>query len=162
MVPMLARGGHEVFHEGRGEARTYQIGAVAQLVHLSLRTLRYWEEEGLISPTARTAGGFRMYSEADIARVRLVRSMKAADLSIEELRELLAAVEAVSGAAGDEERAAAAERLAAFVRRIRERLEILRGRMAETEEAALWLEALAAGDEIVADNPLEKPLPPDR
>jgi len=151
-----------VFHEGRGEARTYQIGAVAQLVHLSLRTLRYWEEEGLISPTARTAGGFRMYSEADIARVRLVRSMKAADLSIEELRELLAAVEAVSGAAGDEERAAAAERLAAFVRRIRERLEILRGRMAETEEAALWLEALAAGDEIVADNPLEKPLPPDR
>ncbi|HET7725819.1 MAG TPA: MerR family transcriptional regulator, partial [Candidatus Limnocylindrales bacterium] len=76
-------------HDGRGEERTYQIGAVAQLVHLSLRTLRYWEEEGLIKPTARTAGGFRMYSEADIERVRLVRSMKAADLSIEELRELL-------------------------------------------------------------------------
>lgn len=149
-------------HESRRERRTYQIGAVAQLVHLSLRTLRYWEEEGLISPTARTAGGFRMYSEADIARVRLVRSMKAADLSIEELRELLVAVEAVNGAAGDEERAAAAERVAAFVRRIRERLEILRGRMAETEEAALWLEALAAGDEIVADNPFERPLPPPR
>ena len=146
-------------HDGRGEERTYQIGAVAQLVHLSLRTLRYWEEEGLIKPTARTSGGFRMYSEADIERVRLVRSMKAADLSIEELRELLAAVEAVRGAGGDEERAAAAERVAAFVRRVRERLEILRGRMAETEEAALWLEALAAGDEIVADNPFEKPLP---
>ncbi|HET7727047.1 MAG TPA: MerR family transcriptional regulator, partial [Candidatus Limnocylindrales bacterium] len=117
------------------------------------------EEEGLIKPTARTAGGFRMYSEADIERVRLVRSMKAADLSIEELRELLAAVEAVRGAGANEERAAGAERVAAFVRRVRERLEILRGRMAETEEAALWLEALAAGDEIVADNPFQKPLP---
>lgn len=145
--------------DGRDEERTYQIGAVAQIVHLSLRTLRYWEEEGLIKPTARTAGGFRMYSEADIERVRLVRSMKAADLSIEELRELLAAVEAVRGAGGEEECAAAAERVVAFVRRIRELLEILRGRMAETEEAALWLEALAAGDELVADNPFEKPLP---
>lgn len=146
----------------RGEERTYQIGAVAQLVHLSLRTLRYWEEEGLIKPTARTAGGFRMYSEADIARVRLVRSMKAADLSIDELRDLLAAVDEVQGAADDGDRAAAAVRLAAFVQRIRERLEILRGRMAETEEAALWLEALAAGDELAADNPFEQPLPPLR
>jgi len=138
------------------DATTYQIGTVARLVHLSLRTLRYWEEEGLISPTGRTAGGFRMYSPDDVARVRLVRSMKAADLSIDELRELVALVTAVEEASGPD-RDAARERLAAVVRRVRERLEILRSRMEETEEAALWLEALAGDGPVDVPNPFDKP-----
>lgn len=130
----------------RDEGSTYQIGAVARLVHLSLRTLRYWEEEGLISPSARTSGGFRMYSDEDVERVRLIRSMKAADLSIEELRDLLRVVAEVSSAdAGDAHEAAVAE-LTGYISRIRARLEILRGRMEETEEAVISLEALAAGE----------------
>jgi len=162
-APVLPDGRHEKRHGENdvGErdahhARTYQIGTVARLVHLSLRTLRYWEEEGLISPTARTTGGFRMYSPEDVARVRLVRSMKAADLSIDELRELVALVTAVeeAGPARD----AARERLSAVVRRVRERLEILRSRMEETEEAALWLEALAGDGPVDVPNPFHRPL----
>ena len=40
-----------------------QIGQVAERTGLSLRTIRFYEENGLVIPTARSEGGFRLYSE---------------------------------------------------------------------------------------------------
>lgn len=70
-------------------AATLQIGEVARRVDLSIRTIRHWEEMGLVTPTARSSGGFRLYSEEDVARIRLLRFMKPLNLSLEQMRELL-------------------------------------------------------------------------
>lgn len=48
-----------------------QIGEVADRTGLSLRTLRYYEEVGQVRPSTRTSGGFRLYSETDVARLLL-------------------------------------------------------------------------------------------
>jgi len=70
-----------------------QIGAAAERVGLSLRTVRYWDEVGLVRPSARTDGGFRLYSEVDIEMLRVVMSMKPLGLTLEEMAELLSFLE---------------------------------------------------------------------
>ncbi len=70
-----------------------QIGEAAEHVGLSLRTVRYWEEIGLVTPSARTEGGFRLYSDEDLRRLRIVKHMKPLGLTLEEMRELLELIE---------------------------------------------------------------------
>lgn len=62
-----------------------QIGDVAERVGLSLRTVRYYEEMGLISPAARSEGGFRLYSDADVERLLALKRMKALGLTLDEM-----------------------------------------------------------------------------
>jgi DNA-binding transcriptional MerR regulator len=66
-----------------------QIGEVAERTSLSLRTIRYYEEVGLVPPSARTQGGFRLYTEADVERLLLVKRMKPLEFSLDEMRDLL-------------------------------------------------------------------------
>ena len=66
-----------------------QIGEVADRTGLSLRTIRYYEEVGLVRPSSRTSGGFRLYTEADVARLNLVKRMKPLGFSLDEARDLL-------------------------------------------------------------------------
>jgi DNA-binding transcriptional MerR regulator len=110
-----------------------QIGEVAEQTGLSLRTIRYYEEVGLVTPSARTSGGFRLYSETDVARLRLVRRMKPLEFSLEEMRRVLGVLDAleVDGSDGRDElvdqlvgyRQAAEARVAA----LREQLEVAEG-----------------------------------
>lgn len=72
--------------EGR---RLLHIGAVAERTELSLRTLRHYDEIGLVNPSERSEGGFRLYSEADVERILLIRRMKPLDFTLEQMRELL-------------------------------------------------------------------------
>jgi MerR family transcriptional regulator/heat shock protein HspR len=53
----------------------YSIAVAAELAGLTPATLRLYEEKGLLTP-ARTEGGTRRYSDADIARVRLVAQLQ--------------------------------------------------------------------------------------
>jgi DNA-binding transcriptional MerR regulator len=76
-----------------------QIGEVAEQTGLSLRTIRYYEEVGLVTPSARTSGGFRLYSETDVARLRLVRRMKPLEFSLEEMKDVLSVLDGLE--AGD-------------------------------------------------------------
>ena len=66
-----------------------QIGEVTDRVDLSLRTVRYYEEVGLVAPTKRTDGGFRLYSETDVQRLLLIKSMKAFDLTLDDMGAVL-------------------------------------------------------------------------
>ncbi|QMU98635.1 MerR family transcriptional regulator [Microbacterium esteraromaticum] len=72
-----------------------RIGDVAERTSLSLRTLRHYDEMGLVEPSARTHGGFRLYTEDDVSRLMLVRRMKPLGYTLEEMRELLLVVDAV-------------------------------------------------------------------
>ncbi|MPY94381.1 MAG: MerR family transcriptional regulator [Acidimicrobiia bacterium] len=66
-----------------------QIGAVASIVGLSLRSVRHYEDAGLVLPAARTAGGFRLYDEQAIGRLRLIMQMKPLGFTLEEMRLLI-------------------------------------------------------------------------
>jgi DNA-binding transcriptional MerR regulator len=66
-----------------------QIGEVAERTDLSLRTIRYYEEVGLVAPSARSQGGFRLYTEPDVAQLQLAKRMKPLGFHLDEMRELL-------------------------------------------------------------------------
>lgn len=78
------------------EPQLLHIGAVAERTELSLRTLRHYDEIGLITPSERSSGGFRLYSEADVERILLIRRMKPLDFTLEQMRELLEVTEAAT------------------------------------------------------------------
>jgi DNA-binding transcriptional MerR regulator len=122
--------------KSKAEARElHQIGAVAKAVGLSLRTIRYYEEVEVVPPSGRTGGGFRLYTDEDIERLRLVKRMKPLDFTLEEMRDLLEALDAARDADADGEElheglamyAAAAE---ARCEKLRDQLEAAEG-MAE-------------------------------
>ena len=84
---------------GVEDGHLLQIGEVAERAGLSLRTVRYYEEVGLVVPSARTSGGFRLYSGRDVERLLLVKRMKGLRLSLEEMRELADLLEQPADAA---------------------------------------------------------------
>ena len=54
----------------------WRIGEVAKLTGVTTRTLRYWEELGLLHPASRTEGGERLYAAADMRRVTRIRDLQ--------------------------------------------------------------------------------------
>lgn len=97
---------------------TMKIGEVSERVGMSLRSMRYYEEEGLITPAGRSPGGFRLYSERDVRRLLLIMQMKPLDFTLDEMRQVLADLDTF-GARGSGSDTAA-------VGAARERLERLR------------------------------------
>ncbi|WP_313023396.1 MerR family transcriptional regulator [Mobilicoccus sp.] len=98
---------------GIDPAPRYRIGEVAERIGLSLRSIRYYEEAGLITPSARTSGGFRMYSEIDVQRLLAVMQMKPLGFSLEGMRGILADLDVMRSAeASAEDRRAVHTRLA--------------------------------------------------
>jgi MerR family transcriptional regulator, copper efflux regulator len=67
-----------------------RIQEFAQQTGLSTKTIRYYESIGIFSPPQRAANGYREYNERDLARARFVAGSRSLDLSIEEIREILA------------------------------------------------------------------------
>ena len=108
-----------------------QIGQVAERTGLSLRTIRFYEEHGLVRPTTRSDGGFRLYSEDDVARLEVVKRMKPLGFSLEDMQQLLALLTDLATRPGD---AALTDRLRMFheaatarVHALREQLSIAEG-----------------------------------
>ena len=67
-----------------------KIGDFARLANTNLRTLRYYEELGLLEPAARSSGGFRYYRPTDLNRLRTIRDLQELGLALERIGELLA------------------------------------------------------------------------
>ncbi|MFG2894176.1 MerR family transcriptional regulator [Streptomyces sp. NPDC048248] len=115
-----------------------QIGEVAVRTELSLRTIRHYEETGLVIPSARSQGGFRLYTEADVTRLMVIRRMKPLGFTLDEMRDLLRATDRLDS--GDElsdgERNEALDRVRDFERRAAERVADLRRQLARAEEFA--------------------------
>ena len=68
---------------------TYRIGEVTAQTTLSRDTLRYYERLGLLDHPPRTSGGFRMYGEATLERLRFIKRAQAVGFTLEEIRELV-------------------------------------------------------------------------
>lgn len=82
-------------HSG-GEPRLLQIGQVAEATGLSLKTIRHYDEMGLVAPSERSPGGFRLYTAADVDRLLVIRRMKPLGFTLEQMRDLLAALDALA------------------------------------------------------------------
>jgi MerR family copper efflux transcriptional regulator len=70
--------------------RLLKIGDFARLAETNLRTLRYYEELGLMVPASRSDGGFRYYRRTDLNRLNMIRNLQDLGLQLEQIRELMA------------------------------------------------------------------------
>lgn len=117
------------------DSKHMQIGEVAARTELSLRTIRHYEETGLVIPSARSQGGFRLYTEADVARLMVIRRMKPLGFTLDEMRDLLEATDRLdtgehSGAAGRE---ALLERVRRYEQAATQKIEELRVQLERAE-----------------------------
>lgn len=70
----------------------YQIGEVADQTGVTQRTLRFYEEKGLLTPADRMDGGFRLYSNEDVVRIRLIKQLQGLlGFSLAEIKEMVEA-----------------------------------------------------------------------
>ncbi|MFE7751002.1 MerR family transcriptional regulator [Streptomyces sp. NPDC057428] len=120
------------------DGKHMQIGEVAARTELSLRTIRHYEETGLVIPSARSQGGFRLYTETDVARLMVIRRMKPLGFTLEQMRDLLDATDRLDGddALDDGEREALLERVRTYRQVAAEQVEKLRIQLARAEEFA--------------------------
>ena len=74
-----------------------RIGDVAERTGLSLRSLRHYEEVGLLPCPQRSPGGFRLYDDSTLQRLAVIMGMKPLGFSLEEMREVLTGLDALRG-----------------------------------------------------------------
>lgn len=72
------------------------IGELAERAKMSLRTIRHYDEVGLLVPSGRTTGGFRVYTDEDLERLLVIRRMKPLGFTLDEMAELLRVVEGLA------------------------------------------------------------------
>ncbi|WP_062070996.1 MerR family transcriptional regulator [Demequina sediminicola] len=124
-------------HSPSSAAQTHHIGAVAERTGLSLRTLRHYDEVGLVTPSGRSDGGFRLYTDADIERILLVRRMKPLGFTLEEMGDLLSLASTLESDPGADARA----RLDDYLTSARERREALQSKLDMADEFIALLES---------------------
>ncbi len=69
--------------------RRFTIGKLAEATGVGAKTIRYYEQIGLLPPPERGESGYRLYSERDLRRLGLIRRARQLDMSLAEVRELV-------------------------------------------------------------------------
>ena len=72
----------------RAAEGTYSIGEISRLVELSQRTIRYYEEIGLLHSVRRIENGKRVYTDHDVRRLKFINRLKVLGLSLAEMVDL--------------------------------------------------------------------------
>lgn len=75
----------------RDSEESISIGDLAKTIGITTRTLRYYEEVGIMSPPRRLEGGVRAYTASEVRKLKLILKLKELGLSIKEMQELDAA-----------------------------------------------------------------------
>jgi len=132
-LPIRDEKGHYVTRSG-----FLTIGELAERAGLNVRTIQFWEEKGLVAPSRRTEGGFRLYRPADVDLVAFIKDLQAFNYTLAEIGTILKLVGPGYGTADDELAAAPVEE----VRKALAALEFLVGRMREVREASTRVEAV--------------------
>ncbi|MFH8582047.1 MerR family transcriptional regulator [Streptomyces zaomyceticus] len=120
-----------------------QIGEVAARTELPLRTIRQYEDSGLVVPSAASPGGFPLYTDADVSRLMAVRRMKSLGFTLDETRELLTAVDRLAAERAGTDTELDPDERAGLLARVRrceqaaaERVAELRAQLSRAEEFA--------------------------
>ena len=111
------------------------IGEVASRTELSLRTLRHYDEIGLLRPSGRSHGGFRLYTEADVEKILVIRRMKPLGFTLDEMSTAMRDLETRPRSAADLNGTADAQaRLTRLLHEAAERREKLVRQLAMADE----------------------------
>jgi DNA-binding transcriptional MerR regulator len=101
----------------------FTTGEMARLTNNTLRTVRFYEEAGILQPIGRTEGGHRLFERAQLDRLLLVSDMREAGFSLDDIRHLLETKQrATSGA---EAAAEATEALKGRMQQLRSKIDVL-------------------------------------
>ncbi|GAA3763719.1 MerR family transcriptional regulator [Plantactinospora mayteni] len=95
----------------------FTIGQLARRTGLSARTIRFWSDIGVIPPTGRSAGGYRLYDTEAVARLELVRTLRDLGIDLGTVQRILARQSTLADVAGAHVRALDAEIRVLQVRR---------------------------------------------
>jgi DNA-binding transcriptional MerR regulator len=126
--------------EARQPTDLLQIGDVADRTGLSLRTIRHYEEVGLLPEPQRSPGGFRLYGHEAVERLLLIKQMKPLDFSLEQMRDLIEVRERLSTSGeASPHRAELTERLRTYHALVEHKLGVLRERVESAEAFAVQL-----------------------
>jgi len=67
----------------------FTIGELARSTGLTVRTIRYWSDEGVLAPVTRSSGGYRLYDAESAARLELIRTLRELGLGLADVRKVL-------------------------------------------------------------------------
>lgn len=70
--------------------KTYSIGELARLSGTPVRRIRFYSDKGLLPPSARTDGNYRLYTNMDLARLDLIRALRAAGVELSQIARVIA------------------------------------------------------------------------
>jgi DNA-binding transcriptional MerR regulator len=69
--------------------KAYTVGTLARMAGVSVRTLHYYDEVGLLAPSSRSAAGYRLYSTEDLLRLQQILLFRELELPLEEVADIL-------------------------------------------------------------------------
>lgn len=136
-----------------------RIGELAQAAGLDVETVRYYEKAGLLPVPARHDNNYRRYDDAALQRLRFIRNGRALDMSVDEIRTLLAFIDRPSSDCSSVD-ALVAERLGhvrrciAALRQLERQLVLLQRACGDSKPQAVCGIVLALGDSTL---PRRKP-----
>lgn len=78
-----------------------KIGALARSTGCAVQTIRYYEREGLLPTAARSEGNYRVYGPVEVERLTFIRNCRALDMTLDEIRRLLALRDGAGENCGD-------------------------------------------------------------
>lgn len=129
-------------------AELLQIGEVAARTELSVKTIRHYDEVGLVTPSSRSGGGFRLYTDDDVSRLIAIRRMKPLGFTLDEMRGLLDALDTLASPdTGAQARAVASAYLAVCHGRAQEACVTLTRQLGYAREFMEQL-AAASGEDV--------------
>ncbi|HVV12338.1 MerR family transcriptional regulator [Amycolatopsis sp.] len=126
-------------------SRKFTIGELARRTGLSVKTIRFYSDEGLLPPTDRTQSGYRLYDTTSLARLELIRTLRELGLGLGEIAQVLASETTVPRLA-----ARHVDALDEQIRRLRLRRAVLRAvvkRESELEEVKLMNKLASMSDD---------------
>ena len=132
--------------EARRKDGLLTTGDMARLSQNTLRTVRFYEEEGLLKPLQRTDGGHRLFPLHELRKLLLITDLRAAGLALEEIRDMLEAKDrARTGAAASRE---VVERLAAQLELMNTRVALLKRLATELDSTRKHLSLCLVCDDV--------------
>jgi DNA-binding transcriptional MerR regulator len=106
-------------------------GDMARLSNNTLRTVRFYEESGLLTPVQRTDGGHRLFPRRELGKLQLISDLRAAGFSLEEIKEVLEVKQSSSSGAAASR--GVVERLDRHIGSMSERIALLERLLAELQ-----------------------------
>ena len=113
---------------------TMHIGELAEKTGLSLRTIRHYDEIGLLKASGRTEGGFRLYTQEDLSRLILIRRMKPLGFSLDAMIDLLKVIDTLQGGESGSDNPEVRDELGRFIGQAVERREKLQVQLNMADE----------------------------